>query len=68
MRTAKKENLGDHDAVLGAKGTISQGGREGGRLARDIGTKDELKRSAERPVGKTRVTKADEKEGGRDDG
>lgn len=51
------------DHALGAKGTISQAGRSGGRLARDIGTQDELKRSNERPAGKTRVRKADEKEG-----
>ncbi len=48
---------------LGAEGTISQAGRSGGRLPRDIGTQDELKRANERPAGKTRVNKADEKEG-----
>ena len=47
---------------MGAEGTISQGGREGGRLARKIGTKDELKRAQERPAGVTRVTKSDEQE------
>lgn len=47
---------------LGAKGTISQAGRSGGRLPRDIGTQDELKRANERPAGKTRVKKADEKD------
>jgi len=45
---------------LGAEGTVSGQGRSGGRLARDIGTRDELKRSEERPAGKTRVRKADE--------
>jgi len=54
----------DTDDILGAKGEISQGGREGGRMARDIGTKDELKRAEERPAGATRVKKADEKDGG----
>ncbi|OSP53420.1 hypothetical protein [Pseudoruegeria sp. SK021] len=54
------------DAALGATGTVSQGGREGGRLAREIGTRDELKRATERPAGATRVTKSDEKE--KDDG
>ena len=48
--------------ALGAKGTISQAGRSGGRLPRDIGTQDELKRANERPAGKTRVKKADEKD------
>ena len=50
--------------ILGAEGEIAQAGRDGGRLARDIGTQDELKRATERPAGATRVTKADEKEGG----
>jgi hypothetical protein len=54
----------DTDDILGAEGEISQSGRDGGRLARDIGTKDELKRSGERPAGATRVKKADEKESG----
>jgi hypothetical protein len=31
-------------------------------LPRDIGTRDELKRANERPAGKTRVTKSDEKD------
>ena len=51
------------DDAFGAKGTVSQAGRSGGRLPRDIGTQDELKRATERPAGKTRVKKADEKEG-----
>lgn len=35
-------------------------GRAGGNLARDIGTRDDLKRSREQPSGVTRVTKSDE--------
>lgn len=50
------------DEALGAGGTISGQGRGGGRLARQIGTRDELKRAYERPAGKTRVTKSDEEE------
>jgi hypothetical protein len=50
------------DQALGAKGTISHAGRSGGRLPRDIGTQDELKRANERPAGKTRVRKSDEKD------
>lgn len=50
--------------VLGAKGTVSQQGRTGGRLPRDIGTEDELKRAHERPAGKTRVTRSKEAESG----
>ena len=53
----------DFDHALGAKGTVSQAGRSGGRLPRDIGTRDELKRANECPAGKTRVTKSDEKDG-----
>lgn len=52
------------DDILGAEGQISQSGRDGGRLARDIGTKDELKRAGDRPAGATRVKKADEEKGG----
>ena len=48
------------DKSLGAEGTISQAGRSGGRLPRDIGTEDELKRANERPAGITRVKKSDE--------
>jgi hypothetical protein len=59
-KTPKSDSSG-HD--LGAKGTRSQAGRSGGRLPRDIGTQDELKRANERPAGKTRVNKADEKDG-----
>ncbi|WP_424928797.1 hypothetical protein [Amaricoccus tamworthensis] len=50
----------DSDAVLGEHGTISGQGREGGSLARKIGTEDEMKRAFERPAGSTRVTKSDE--------
>ncbi len=59
-KTPKAENS---DHALGAKGTISQAGRSGGRLPRDIGTQDELKRANERPAGLTRVRKSDEKDG-----
>ncbi len=43
------------------------GGRSGGRLARQIGTRDEMKRAFERPAGVTRVRKGDEAEDDRDD-
>jgi len=36
------------------------GGRAGGNLQRDVGTRDEMKRAFERPGGKTRVRKKDE--------
>jgi hypothetical protein len=38
---------------LDIDGAISGQGRSGGRLARDVGSRDELKRSKERPAGKT---------------
>lgn len=53
---------GHSNEHLGAEGTISGQGREGGRLAREIGTRDEMKRSQERPGGKTRVRKSDEQD------
>lgn len=47
---------------LGEEGSVSQGGREGGELNRDIGSRDEKKRSEERPAGVTRVRKKDQEE------
>jgi hypothetical protein len=63
MTNDKTPKPDDSDHGLGAKGTISQAGRSGGRLPRDIGTQDELKRANERPAGKTCVKKSDEKGG-----
>lgn len=45
---------------LGENGAPTQGGRDGGRLARDIGSRDERKRTEGRPAGATRVRKEDE--------
>lgn len=64
MTRDKTPKSDSSDLSLGAKGTVSQAGRSGGRLPRDIGTQDELKRATERPGGKTRVRKSDEKDGG----
>lgn len=64
MDRDKDKRNGTSDEVFGSANPPSQGGREGGRLARDIGTQDELKRATERPAGATRVTKSDEKEKG----
>lgn len=52
----------DTTSLPGAGGAASGQGREGGRLARDIGSRDELKRATERPAGATRVRKSDEEE------
>ncbi|OIQ25024.1 MAG: hypothetical protein BM562_17550 [Alphaproteobacteria bacterium MedPE-SWcel] len=48
--------------LFGAEGSVSHGGRSGGRLAREIATEDEEKRARERPAGATRVTKSNEQE------
>ena len=63
MTSDKTKEFARSDGAFGAKGTVSQAGRSGGRLPRDIGTQDELKRATERPAGKTRVKKSDEKDG-----
>lgn len=61
---SRREQLKTRD-YLGEDGPPAGGGsRSGGQLARDIGTKDEMKRSKERPAGKTRVHKSEER--GRD--
>lgn len=54
----------DSEKILGEGGTVSHQGREGGRLSREIGSKDEKKRAFERPAGATRVTKDNEEEEG----
>ncbi|MBS8227875.1 hypothetical protein [Vannielia litorea] len=61
-RKRSKDMSRDTEKILGAEGEISHGGREGGRLARQVGSKDELKRANERPAGATRVTKSMEEE------
>lgn len=57
-----KSDDATEDLSLGEPGAVGGQGRAGGRLAREIGTEDELKRAFERPAGKTRVNKADEKD------
>jgi hypothetical protein len=61
-RARSKDGTRDSDRVLGEPGTPSGQGRAGGRLAREVGTRDEAKRAFERPAGRTRVRKSDEKE------
>lgn len=61
-RKRSKDGRRETEEVPGAKGTVSQQGRSGGGLQRDIGSEDELKRSKSRPAGKTRVTKSKEQE------
>lgn len=61
-RVRSKDGRQETKEILGAEGTISQGGRTGGRLAREVATEDEKKRAMERPAGATRVTKSNEQE------
>ncbi len=65
-RKRSKDGSRDTDDILGSDGTISEQGRQGGNLQRNIATQDEKKRATERPAGKTRVTKSDEMEDGDD--
>lgn len=55
------------EEVLGDRTQVSQQGRDGGRLSRVVGTKDEEKRSKERPAGTTGVVKSIEDEGSGND-
>ena len=65
-RQRSKDGSRDTEKVLGT-GTDAapeHGGRDGGNVARTIGSEDEMKRAGERPAGKTRVKKADEEKPG----
>lgn len=59
-RHRSKDGSRETDEVIGAEGNVGQSGRDGGDVARTIGSEDELKRSEQRPAGVTRVRKADE--------
>lgn len=61
-RHRSKDGHRETDEVLGDQSDIGQQGRSGGRLARTVGTKDEVKCADERPAGATRVTKSMEKD------
>jgi hypothetical protein len=63
-RQKSKDGKRDTDEILGAEGGVEQSGRAGGNVARTIGSEDELKRTGDRPAGKTRVRKADEDRAG----
>lgn len=54
-RKRSKDARRDTEELPPADGSVPQQGREGGNLARDIATRDELKRATERPGGATRV-------------
>lgn len=61
-KRGERQKMLEDRPYLGEDGSPAQGGRDGGRLPRDIGTRDEAKRSEERPGGATRVRKDDEQE------
>ncbi len=67
-RHRSKDGSRDSDRTHGEPGAASHGGRAGGRLSRQIGSRDEQKRAVERPAGVTRVRKSDEKDKEDDDG
>ena len=56
-RARSKDGSRDSDKVLGAEGAVAQQGRTGGDIAREVGTRDEMKRAGERPGGSTGETK-----------
>ena len=49
---------------LGTEGNV-EGGASGGNVARDVGTKDDMKRGFERPAGATRVEKEEKSKSAR---
>jgi hypothetical protein len=57
-RGERQKQLEERPA-LGEAGAPAQGGRKGGALQRKIASRDEEKRSYERPAGLTRVRKSD---------
>ncbi len=63
MADRKRSTDGRKEAQeIADQAEVGHQGRAGGRLARQIGTKDELKRAFEQPAGATRVRKSDEQE------
>ncbi|MCC1494924.1 hypothetical protein [Cognatishimia sp. F0-27] len=58
-RLRSKDGSRDTDKVFGDGAGVAHQGRTDGRLARDVGSRDELKRANERPAGATRVRKSD---------
>ena len=64
-RQRSQDGTRETDRFTGDGAAPSQQGRAGGRVERDVGTQDLLKRARDgEDAGVTRVRKADEKEGG----
>lgn len=62
-RKRSKDMSRDTENLPLEEGAVSQQGREQGRLARKLGSRDEEKRATERPAGATRVRGEDRKIG-----
>ena len=56
-RVRSQDGTRETEEILGARGEVSQQGRTGGDIAREVGTRDEMKRAFERPAGSTGETK-----------
>tara|TARA_R110002020_G_scaffold164168_1_gene350622 strand:- start:387 stop:596 length:210 start_codon:yes stop_codon:yes gene_type:complete len=63
-RHRSKDGSKDSEKLTGDAAPVSQQGRTGGDLQRDVGTQDEEKRSEETPSGVTRVTGDDKRKHG----
>ena len=59
-RKRSKDGRRETEEILGARGTVSEQGRKGSDVAREVATRDELKRAYERPAGSTGPTKEEE--------
>ncbi|APE43980.1 hypothetical protein BOO69_11600 [Sulfitobacter alexandrii] len=66
-RKRSKDGSRDTEKIIGEAADISQQGRAGGNLERDVGTQDEKKRATEKPAGVTRVTGEDKRNHGEDE-
>ena len=56
-RARSKDGTRETEEILGARGEVDQQGRGGGDVAREVATRDELKRAYDRPAGTTGPTK-----------
>ncbi|KAJ01930.1 hypothetical protein PM02_16725 [Sulfitobacter mediterraneus] len=63
-RHRSQDGSKDSEKILGDTTQISQQGRSGGDLQRDVATQDEEKRAIQRPAGATRVTGKDKRNHG----
>jgi len=61
-RTDSARDHDDSDLLENASDAPSHGNASGGRIARDVGSQDELKRSTGEAAGLTRVSKSDKEQ------